>query len=274
MVDWLRIGIAGQRTRIYGDAREFQRGPFAQLTHGPITVGGDWFNHVAPVYHYNGTSWTHQYDITTTQSGQGISAANGTAVWAVGDSGMIAHTTNGGTNWSNQTSGIRVMVNHPCAVSANQCWVSAMGGTILHTADGGNLWTPETTSVVDDLYGIVIFDSSVGWAVGANGRILHRIAGASVVEEPSPTSPRPAIALFPNPVRSELRLMLSGQESGRLRYTTVCLYDAGGRFREMLYSGAAAHELRLSVARLPAGAYFLTVATPDHNGAVRFLKAE
>ena len=44
MVDWLRIGIAGQRTRIYGDAREFQRGPFAQLTWGPVTVGGYWFN--------------------------------------------------------------------------------------------------------------------------------------------------------------------------------------------------------------------------------------
>ena len=44
MVDWLRIGIAGQRTRIYGGAREFQRGPFAQLTWGPVTVGGYWFN--------------------------------------------------------------------------------------------------------------------------------------------------------------------------------------------------------------------------------------
>ncbi len=43
-VDWLRVGIAGQRTRIYGDAREFQRGPFAQLTWGPVTVGGYWFN--------------------------------------------------------------------------------------------------------------------------------------------------------------------------------------------------------------------------------------
>ena len=44
MVDWLRIGIAGQRTRIYGGAREFQRGPFAQLTWGPVTVAGYWFN--------------------------------------------------------------------------------------------------------------------------------------------------------------------------------------------------------------------------------------
>jgi hypothetical protein len=43
-VEWLRIGIAGQRTRTYGGDREFQRGPFAQLTWGHLTIGGYWFN--------------------------------------------------------------------------------------------------------------------------------------------------------------------------------------------------------------------------------------
>jgi hypothetical protein len=42
--EWLRIGIAGQRTRTYGGERDIQRGPFAQLTWGPITIGGYWFN--------------------------------------------------------------------------------------------------------------------------------------------------------------------------------------------------------------------------------------
>jgi hypothetical protein len=43
-VESLRVGIAGQRTRIYGGAREFQRGPFAQLKWGRTTIGGYWFN--------------------------------------------------------------------------------------------------------------------------------------------------------------------------------------------------------------------------------------
>ncbi len=43
-VEWFRVGLAGQRTRIYGEAREFQRGPFAQATWGPFTIGGYWFN--------------------------------------------------------------------------------------------------------------------------------------------------------------------------------------------------------------------------------------
>jgi hypothetical protein len=43
-VEWLRIGIAGQRTRIYGGERDIQRGPFAQVTWSRVTVGGYWFN--------------------------------------------------------------------------------------------------------------------------------------------------------------------------------------------------------------------------------------
>lgn len=42
--EWLRVGLAGQRTRIYGGDREIQRGPFAQVTVDHVTVGGYWFN--------------------------------------------------------------------------------------------------------------------------------------------------------------------------------------------------------------------------------------
>ena len=42
--EWLRFGLAAQRTRAYGGEREIQRGPFAQLTWRRITVGGFWFN--------------------------------------------------------------------------------------------------------------------------------------------------------------------------------------------------------------------------------------
>jgi hypothetical protein len=43
-VEWLRVGIAGQRTRTYNNDRDIQRGPFAQVTWGHLTVGGYWFN--------------------------------------------------------------------------------------------------------------------------------------------------------------------------------------------------------------------------------------
>jgi hypothetical protein len=43
-VEWLRLGLATQRTRAYGGERDIQRGPFAQVTWRSITIGGFWFN--------------------------------------------------------------------------------------------------------------------------------------------------------------------------------------------------------------------------------------
>ena len=42
--EWLRLGVVGQRTRAYGGDRDIQRGPFAQVTWGPVTLGAFWFN--------------------------------------------------------------------------------------------------------------------------------------------------------------------------------------------------------------------------------------
>ena len=43
-IEWLRFGIAGQRTRLYGGERNFQRGPFAQVTVKSLTLGVYCFN--------------------------------------------------------------------------------------------------------------------------------------------------------------------------------------------------------------------------------------
>jgi hypothetical protein len=43
-IERLRFGIAGQRTRVYVGDTEIQRGPFAQVTWGRVTIGGYWFN--------------------------------------------------------------------------------------------------------------------------------------------------------------------------------------------------------------------------------------
>jgi hypothetical protein len=43
-VEWLRVGIAGQRTRTYNNDRDIQRGPFVQVSWERVTIGGYWFN--------------------------------------------------------------------------------------------------------------------------------------------------------------------------------------------------------------------------------------
>ena len=41
---WLRVGLAGQRTRARGSDSDFQRGPFLQVTWRALTLGGYWFD--------------------------------------------------------------------------------------------------------------------------------------------------------------------------------------------------------------------------------------
>ncbi len=43
-VEWFRFGISSQRTRAHGNGLDIQRGPFAQLAWGRVTIGGYWFN--------------------------------------------------------------------------------------------------------------------------------------------------------------------------------------------------------------------------------------
>jgi hypothetical protein len=42
--EWLRLGLAAQRTRAYESDRDLQRGPFVQLKWKPVTIGAYWFN--------------------------------------------------------------------------------------------------------------------------------------------------------------------------------------------------------------------------------------
>ena len=42
--EWARLGVVGQRTRVYGSERETQRGGFVQLVKDRWTLGLYWFN--------------------------------------------------------------------------------------------------------------------------------------------------------------------------------------------------------------------------------------
>ncbi len=43
-VDWFRIGLAGQRTRVYENGRNLQRGVFAQMKGKHVSAAVYWFN--------------------------------------------------------------------------------------------------------------------------------------------------------------------------------------------------------------------------------------
>jgi photosystem II stability/assembly factor-like uncharacterized protein len=98
-----------------------------------------------------------------------VDTSNG---WAVGDSGTILHTTDGGDMWIVQSSGTTERLGGVDFVDANTGWaVGGSGGSVIqHTTNGGESWTEQTvtdTSFYRPALGSVDFvNSNEGWAAG------------------------------------------------------------------------------------------------------------
>ena len=76
-----------------------------------------------------------------------MSAFDANTAWAVGDGGVILKTTNGGTDWVDQTWSTTntTDLTGVAAVSANVAWAVGEGGLIIKTTNGGTDWTPQAT---------------------------------------------------------------------------------------------------------------------------------
>jgi photosystem II stability/assembly factor-like uncharacterized protein len=63
--------------------------------------------------------------------------------WAVGTSGTILMTSNGGETWSRQASGQDQYLFDVCAENSNVAWVAGMSGgdaVVLSTSNAGSNW--------------------------------------------------------------------------------------------------------------------------------------
>ncbi|MBU4442128.1 MAG: hypothetical protein KJ602_06715, partial [Actinobacteria bacterium] len=99
--------------------------------------------------------------------------------WAVGDGGVIIHTTDGGSTWAAQTSTTTNGLNGISAASTTVAWAVGAGGTIISTTDGGSTWAAQTSTTTNGLNGISAASTTVAWAVGAGGTIVKTINGGT-----------------------------------------------------------------------------------------------
>lgn len=101
--------------------------------------------------------------------------------WAVGTGDPISnifHTTDGGTSWTSQNSGIvDDPLNGVFFLDANTGWACGDAGNILVTADGGSTWNPQTSGTTQDLNNLQFLDANNGWCVGSGGIVLKTTDG-------------------------------------------------------------------------------------------------
>jgi photosystem II stability/assembly factor-like uncharacterized protein len=107
--------------------------------------------------------------------------------FAVGDSGIIIHTTDGGVNWTIIPSGTTVSLKGICFTNTNNGYIVGDidgWGIILRTTTGGETWWQSTTvgewtGIPGGLHAVCSIDSSnlwvVGWTSGIEGYAFNYI---------------------------------------------------------------------------------------------------
>jgi photosystem II stability/assembly factor-like uncharacterized protein len=97
--------------------------------------------------------------------------------WASGTTGVISHTTNGGTVWQRQTSNVNSDLWGISFGDPLHGWICTYGGGVLGTKNGGNTWVGESTGTTYPLYSIDFADTLYGIAVGGTYILLDTIGG-------------------------------------------------------------------------------------------------
>lgn len=145
----------------------------------------------------------------------GICFVNNTNGWAVGDNGVIIHTTDG-KNWVGQTNP-DTKANGLLDVfflDVNEGWAVGFNGIILHTTNGGSTWVVVGNGLTTSILTSVSFTSSTNGFVVGNSKTLLKFStdGATTGINPNLVSPE-GFEVFPNPGNGRFNVkVLAGQQ--------------------------------------------------------------
>jgi Uncharacterized protein related to plant photosystem II stability/assembly factor len=99
--------------------------------------------------------------------------------WVYGINGIIAKTTDGGTQWVQQNSHTENFILKIFFINSNIGWACGYNGTLLQTTNGGNLWTPQPLGTSQNIISVFFLDQNQGWVVGGGGLILSTQNGGT-----------------------------------------------------------------------------------------------
>lgn len=128
-------------------------------------------------------TWTSQSYESQPATLRAIHFIDANTGWAAGYDGLIVHTTNGGTSWSKQTTGITTRFVALRFIDANYGWANT-GLKVFRTENGGGTWNDMTGLDANAaIFRNTIFpvSSTVAWSTAqANGqRWFYRYTATS-----------------------------------------------------------------------------------------------
>ena len=103
--------------------------------------------------------------------------------WAAGDDGVIIHTSNGGSTFEIQNSGITFYINDIFFLNNRLGWVVAneflfSGTTILTTTNGGSEWTSEIFPDSSKFFRTIYFRDSLNGFMGGFGGAIYKTSNS------------------------------------------------------------------------------------------------
>ncbi len=124
--------------------------------------------------------WVPVAGVPSTASFKALNFVNTTTGWVVGDNGSILKTTDGGSNWTPQTSGTTETLRGVFFWDSNTGWACGGNGVIVATTNGGNSWTPQNSTTTNQLNGAVFVSATTGWVIGNGSRLLKTTNGGGI----------------------------------------------------------------------------------------------
>lgn len=88
-----------------------------------------------------------------------VSAPGDKLLWLLGSNGLISVSSDNGTTWTQQSSGVTSDLLAGSAPSEQVCWIVGSSGTILRTTDGGAHWFKQNSPTTSDLFSIRATDA-------------------------------------------------------------------------------------------------------------------
>ena len=187
---------------------------------------------------------------------------------AVGSSGTILRTTNGGVMWISQTSGTTNWLRGVSFTDANTGTAIGDGGAIVRTTNGGATWTLQTSGTTRTLYGVSFTDANTGAAVGEGGTILRTSNGGTTFVEPIGSRGVPNQYVlqqnYPNPFNPTTNISFNLPADA---FVSVKVYNMLGQEvatladREEFTEGE--NEIEFNAQNLSSGVYFYRIVVND-----------
>ena len=94
------------------------------------------------------------------------------ARWQVGPGAMVHNSTDGGTWWTTQQTGVSAVFMSGSAPSAEVCWLVGQGGIVVRTIDGGRQWQRVPFPESADITAVTATTASDARVTLADGRRL------------------------------------------------------------------------------------------------------